>query len=302
MKVILSRKGFDSAYGEIPSPIIDGTMLSIPIPLEEPGIQYCDLSYHGQNLEKLITDLGYKDPKGSKQAHLDPDLRSSVLIEGSPRKEGWRPLFGQDGTAQGHLKNHDVGQGDIFLFYGWFKEAELVNGKYRYLPGSPDIHTLFGWLQIGEVIDVKKQKDRIPEWAEYHPHHPKNVIEAKVQKNTLYIASESLMLDVKETGLPGGGVFTKYNDQLCLTKTGETRETRSVWELPEWFYPFNTDNPRVPLSYHSNKDLWTKDKAGKFVHLKSTSPGQEFIFDSNDGNGYPEAVEWIHQLMKHAAT
>jgi hypothetical protein len=35
MKIILSRKGFDSQYGKIKSPILeDGTMLSLPIPQE----------------------------------------------------------------------------------------------------------------------------------------------------------------------------------------------------------------------------------------------------------------------------
>ncbi len=32
MKLILSRKGFDSAAGGCPSPIIDGRPLSMPIP------------------------------------------------------------------------------------------------------------------------------------------------------------------------------------------------------------------------------------------------------------------------------
>jgi len=33
MKLILSRKGFDSTYGGYPSPILpDGTLLSLPIP------------------------------------------------------------------------------------------------------------------------------------------------------------------------------------------------------------------------------------------------------------------------------
>ena len=33
MRVILSRKGFDSQYGGMPSPILpDGTLLSLPIP------------------------------------------------------------------------------------------------------------------------------------------------------------------------------------------------------------------------------------------------------------------------------
>lgn len=36
MKFILSRKGFDSGYGGCASPILpDGTMLSIPIPVEK---------------------------------------------------------------------------------------------------------------------------------------------------------------------------------------------------------------------------------------------------------------------------
>jgi hypothetical protein len=38
MKVILSRKGFDSASGGMPSPILpDGTLISLPIPCDRPG-------------------------------------------------------------------------------------------------------------------------------------------------------------------------------------------------------------------------------------------------------------------------
>jgi len=34
MKIILSRKGFDSTYGGFPSPIFeDGRMISLPIPI-----------------------------------------------------------------------------------------------------------------------------------------------------------------------------------------------------------------------------------------------------------------------------
>ena len=46
MKVILSRKGFDSQYGGMPSPILpDGTMLSLPIPSKDDNIKYSDLNY-----------------------------------------------------------------------------------------------------------------------------------------------------------------------------------------------------------------------------------------------------------------
>ena len=54
MKVILSRKGFDSANGGIPSPILpDGTLLSLPIPSElDREIKFSDI-YYGENIMTL---------------------------------------------------------------------------------------------------------------------------------------------------------------------------------------------------------------------------------------------------------
>ena len=47
MRVILSRKGFDSQYGGMPSPILpDGTLLSLPIPSKtDMETKYRDLYY-----------------------------------------------------------------------------------------------------------------------------------------------------------------------------------------------------------------------------------------------------------------
>ena len=43
MKIILSRKGFDSSNGGIPSPIMpDGTLISMPIPAKE-KVSYTDI-------------------------------------------------------------------------------------------------------------------------------------------------------------------------------------------------------------------------------------------------------------------
>jgi len=45
MKVILSRKGFDSGTGGYPSPILpDGTLLSLPIPDATSDIKYSDIN------------------------------------------------------------------------------------------------------------------------------------------------------------------------------------------------------------------------------------------------------------------
>jgi hypothetical protein len=44
MKIILSRKGFDSTSGGVPSPIFeDGTMISLPIPYKT-GVPYGDIA------------------------------------------------------------------------------------------------------------------------------------------------------------------------------------------------------------------------------------------------------------------
>ena len=46
MKIILSRKGFDSGSGGCPSPILpDGRLISLPIPVEGERLSYGDLSF-----------------------------------------------------------------------------------------------------------------------------------------------------------------------------------------------------------------------------------------------------------------
>ena len=113
MKVIFSRKGFDGSAGGCPSPIIDGIPLSLPIPYLN-----STKSYRHFNLGKMVTDLTNGKLGESDFCHNDPDL-----IMGA---------FGQVSSAQSHLDNQNVGSGDLFLFFGWFREAEFEDGKYRY--------------------------------------------------------------------------------------------------------------------------------------------------------------------------
>jgi hypothetical protein len=54
LKIILSRKGFDSVAGEIASPIMpDGTLLYMPIPFAD-GVTYGNLYYNNVVLFKNI--------------------------------------------------------------------------------------------------------------------------------------------------------------------------------------------------------------------------------------------------------
>jgi len=122
MKIILSRKGFDSSTGKMASPIMpDGKLLSLPIPVMgegERGIAYCDLYFGDQPLDQIICQLT-NGALRDREAHLDPDLDR----ERFPRRDpNWRPAFGQGGSAQGHLRNQDVD-----LPYGrWAREPLLL--------------------------------------------------------------------------------------------------------------------------------------------------------------------------------
>lgn len=155
-KVILSRKGFDGTTGGKPSPVIDNKFVSLPIPRAESGVFYKNLFFsQTESYLKVMKELGIKL---YSEAHLDPDLQKSIINE---RPEKWRGLFGQSGTSQGKLHNRNVGKDDIFLFFGWFKEVTKVNGIWKYTVNAPDIHAIFGYLEVDRVLDIKA-KNPVP--------------------------------------------------------------------------------------------------------------------------------------------
>ena len=141
MRLILSRKGFDSASGGCPSPILpDGSLLSLPIPDSASSIPYAALEWRGVNVGQMVADLT-GDPKWPNQhAHVDPDLDPQAY----PRADGWRPLFGQMGAAQGHLRKQGVAPGDLFLFFGLFRPVEKKQGAWRFVKRSAAQHALWG--------------------------------------------------------------------------------------------------------------------------------------------------------------
>jgi hypothetical protein len=175
-----------------------------------------------------------------------------------------------------------VAVGDVFLFFGWFRKTRSVGGRYCFVHHSSDLHVIFGWLQVGAVLHVNQDSISVPAWARYHPHlragFPHN--------NTLYAASESLQLDSIRGSCPGGGVFERYSEDLCLTAPGSSR---TVWRLPEWFHP---KGGRPPFTYHSDLSRWTLQ--GRHTILRSAMRGQEFVLDTDL---CPEAVLWVRDLI-----
>jgi hypothetical protein len=280
MKIVLSRKGFDSSAGGVASPILpDGTLLSLPIPDPNSDISYNDLNGSGYSLGQIVEDLTRSAVTAQDKAHLDPDLEFGTYR----RRPGWRPLFGQDGAAQGHLMRSGVRKGDLFLFFGWFRQTQFENSHLRFRQGATDQHVLFGWLQIGTIVAGDKIRSELPSWARYHPHHAR----PPDNNNTIYMAAERLWLDGRPVDLPGAGPFKRYCPELCLTAPGSSRRTE--WQLPRWFYPREN---RPPLSYHSRRDRWSLND--DHTLLRSVGRGQEFVLDTRY---YPESIGWVQGLF-----
>jgi hypothetical protein len=282
MKIIFSRKGFDTANGRRPSPIFpDGRMVSLPIPDPLSQITYGDISFEEMNLGALASDLTNGRISAQDYAHLDPDLNVNSI----PRQEGWCPLFGQTNAAQGHLENQGVGVGDLFLFFGLYREATQVNGQYTWVRGSTMKHVIWGWMQVDHVLPINGQAPFL-DWASYHPHYQR----PNEPNNSLYLSAPQLTLGGNQIHQEGAGVFSAFNHSRQLT-VPEVR-TPSLWRLPNWFYPEVGPRRLWPLSYHSDMDRWTLE--GDHVKLQTVGIGQEFVLDSNF---YPEAIDWVSGLF-----
>ena len=115
LKIILSRKGFDSSNGRVPSPILpDGRLVPLPIPSTRDPHTCDEVKINDIPLGPLVEDLTACKIARTRPCHLDPDLDAASL----PRLAGWLPAFGQIDAAQTHLARHDIGAGDLFLSSG----------------------------------------------------------------------------------------------------------------------------------------------------------------------------------------
>lgn len=295
MRIILSRKGFDSTSGGVPSPIFnDETMISLPIPRKSNLMyrQIRSIRSEFQHLGNIVEPLTEYRLSDSCCAHLDPDLDSRLI----DRETDWRGIFGQNGNSQRHLAQ--VKKGDLFLFFGLFRKVGL-GGKtgIRYRRGEPPMHVIYGWLRVGDVYRIPEQKDEVPVWANYHPHIQFQEIESA--PNVIYVAAEKLG---PQSDLSGWGVFPRFREELCLTDLtptvdgkGSPRGRLTRWRLPAWLYPWQ-EPKRTPLSQFPNPKDWSVPD-GKWTVLDTSKgrKGQESILQCNE---YPEALTWAINLIE----
>jgi hypothetical protein len=284
MKIILSRKGYDSSSGGMPSPIFpDGRIVSLPIPSSDSSIKISDLNVSGYDIVNVISDISNNRVTSQQTVHLDPDLDYQLLTD---KPKGWRGAFGQVDIAQRHLSNAGVGKGDLFIYFGWFREIEPYNQVWKFKQNSPDLHVIFGWLFVEDVISVYGHEKSILKkypWLKQHPH----LCGINNEQNTIYLGSQTLPIEISENK-SGYGVFRNIRNVQVLTDTSQ--KNRSVWKLPICFYP--SDN-KPPLSYHVKKERWVITN-NKWVTLNSVGRGQEFVLDTKY---YPDINEWLKELF-----
>ncbi len=267
MKIIFSRKGFDSACGGQPSPVLpDGTLLSLPIPRENDIITFGDLFWQKQSYFDIIQELKSSTKINKHQScHLDPDIRKNIRTLHPYNRIS---IFGQCDAALTLLKKYNVKEDDIFLFFGWFKETEYNdNGDLRYKADCPDLHVIYGYLQIGDVYDCNSS---FPDFIKHHAHLNGSFVNLK--NNCVYTAKETLSLNEK---LKGSGCF-KYSPELVLTAEGMSR---SKWK-PHAFFK------NLSMTYHTKNSF-------RETHFQSAAQGQEFIMEGNE-----EVREWVKKLIE----
>ena len=216
--------------------------------------------------------------------HLDPDLRPELRPAGL--RANWRErLFGQEGAAERHLRNQEVGPGDLFLFFGWFREAQARDGAWKRM--GPDEHCVWGWLQIDEShpVTTAEAAARLG-WAAHHPHVAH--WDRYDRNNRVYRARQRLSFRPE---LPGAGVF-RWHPGLTLTRRCGTAATRRQWCLPGFFrrtgLTYNqVDGPRCPAA------------RGR-VHLDSAPIGQEFVLPAHRAFRASEeaaVADWLGSLF-----
>lgn len=177
MRIVFSRKGFDSSAGGGPSPIVGGRPISLPIPAGAASrTTYRDLGLGDHAARASRGRIGADD-----LCHHDPMFRADGTC-----------VFGQCGAAQTHLERQSVGMGDVFVFFGLFAEEES---------GEPH-HRIFGYLKVEQTISLREgAPGELIEIA--HPHalamHHSNDVVWRGEGVTARRASDALRLTV-----PGG--------------------------------------------------------------------------------------------------
>ena len=216
-----------------------------------------DLQHGDVDIASVVRGITDGRMSGLSLIHLDPDLNFDAYRHRKDRADWqqWRGMLGQAGIAQSHLNKQGVGSGDVFLFFGLYRRVEETAQGWRFVRGAPDLHVLWGWLQVDKKHLVADIGPNELAWARHHPHISRDYRDGK---NTVYAASKKLDLggDDDRCEIAGWGAFPKLDQRLVLTNPNGAG--LSNWRLPRWFYP---DGNKPPLTVRRQCGTLSPDTA-----------------------------------------
>ncbi len=162
-------------------------------------------------------DLGLGD---LAQAASRGKLGAADLCHHDPMfLDNGRAILGQCGAAQTHLERQGVGVGDVFVFFGLFREE-----------GGKPHHRIFAYLQVDEVLPlVDVPPERMRELERLGVPH---AIGLHAANDTAYLGK--------------GCTAARASDALRLTVP---EGPPSLWQVPRWLR-------ETGLSYHDRADRW----------------------------------------------
>lgn len=201
MKVVFSRKGFDSSYGGAPSPIVGGRPVSLPIPASRGEAT----TFGELGLGDLVTNATRGRITAHHSCHDDP-----MFTDG----HCW---LGQVNQAQSHLRNQGVGIGDVFLFFGLFADPETGERHHR----------IFGAMTVacfGSPQEIRSHDD----WREPPRPHP-HFFGDWEPSNTIYHGRGHLALTTHPSLrlTRPGGPLTRWTVPPWLKEHGLTYHRRA---------------------------------------------------------------------------
>jgi hypothetical protein len=205
MRIVFSRKGFDSAAGGGPSPIVDGRPVTLPIPAGNGASRttYGDL---GLGDHAASASRGKHGPESL--CHHDPIF----LPDG-------KAMLGQCSAAQTHLERQGVGPGDVFLFFGLFREGK-----------APPHHRLFGYLRVEEALHLPSApRERVAQLAALGMPH---AIALEARNDVAWL---------------GRGASARRASPALRLTVPEGPPSR--WQVPAWLF-------ETGLSYHDRASRW----------------------------------------------
>ena len=296
MRVILSRKGFDSSYGGFPSIILpDGQMISFPIPEKgkKKTMNEADSKIKGIEAENLKFILADKKELSLKEIfekyniqkikipgntpteqeventifHYDPQIQNVVqrIYDQDNNKiiniTNKYAAFGQSRAAASHLLNQKISKDDVFLFFGTFK---WTGKDKKNLKNGEEFHALWGYMIVDDVFKIDNDKfTHIKGIKDYNnPSSKYPNLKFHPHYNNKKHEGKNNIIICSERGRFGTFIFDE--DKHKLTENGSTK---SHWKIPASLECLLGKK----ITYHKN--IITK-------HFISASRGQEFVVNN----------------------